>query len=133
MIRLFLILSILHLFCLSNIDTLFAEQKAEEPVIESMPENLGTLIYKGSVVRAWKKDKKIFVSIREKDADIRKIFEEMAEANKTNIILSPEVTGKISLSFHYVPWDTTFEQILLMSGCSTTGNRRVHYISSHNE
>ena len=46
------------------------------------------------------------------DADVRKVMQLIAEISDLNIILSDDVSGKVSLRLHDVPWDQALDLIL---------------------
>nr|WP_320050607.1 type IV pilus secretin PilQ [uncultured Desulfuromonas sp.] len=58
------------------------------------------------------------------DADVRKVMQLIAEISDLNIILSDDVSGKVSLRLHDVPWDQALDLILDIKQLGTirTGN-----------
>jgi type IV pilus assembly protein PilQ len=52
------------------------------------------------------------VSLEFSDADVRKIFQLIAEVSNQNFLLSDDVTGTISLKLVNVPWDQALDVIL---------------------
>jgi type IV pilus assembly protein PilQ len=56
------------------------------------------------------------VSLEFSDADIRKIFQLIAEVSNQNFLVSDDVTGTISLKLVNVPWDQALEVILENKG-----------------
>ncbi|MFQ5701424.1 MAG: type IV pilus secretin PilQ, partial [Acidobacteriota bacterium] len=57
---------------------------------------------------------KISVSFR--DADLREVMFFFADVMKMNVILDPEVTGKVDIRLNQVPWDQAFQVILKNQG-----------------
>jgi len=56
------------------------------------------------------------VSLEFSDADIRKIFQLIAEVSNQNFLISDDVTGTISLKLVNVPWDQALDVILENKG-----------------
>ncbi|SNB46188.1 type IV pilus secretin family protein [Geobacter sp. DSM 9736] len=56
------------------------------------------------------------VSLEFSDADIRKIFQLIAEVSNLNFLISDDVTGTISLRLVNVPWDQALDVILESKG-----------------
>lgn len=52
------------------------------------------------------------VTLEFADADVRKIFQLLAEVSNKNFVLGDDVTGKISLKLVNVPWDQALDIIL---------------------
>ncbi|MCD4653268.1 type IV pilus secretin PilQ [bacterium] len=60
------------------------------------------------------KGKPIFLDL--KDADILDIFRLVAEVSGFNVVIDPDVTGRITLRMDNVPWDQALEVILKNQG-----------------
>ncbi|MHC5009558.1 MAG: hypothetical protein ACYTG6_01260 [Planctomycetota bacterium] len=56
------------------------------------------------------------VSLTFVDEDVRNVIRVIAEFTQTNMILSPAVEGRVSVSLHDVPWRQALEQIVAMVG-----------------
>ncbi len=56
------------------------------------------------------------ISLEFSDADIRKIFQLIAEVSNLNILVSDDVTGTISLKLVNVPWDQALDVIMENKG-----------------
>ncbi|MBI5682998.1 MAG: type IV pilus secretin PilQ [Deltaproteobacteria bacterium] len=56
------------------------------------------------------------ISLDFKDADIGNVIRLIADVSQLNIILSDEVTGKVTLRLKDVPWDQAFDIILKSKG-----------------
>lgn len=56
------------------------------------------------------------VSLEFSDADVRKIFQLLAEVSNQNFLVSDDVTGTISLKLINVPWDQALDVILENKG-----------------
>ena len=56
------------------------------------------------------------VTLEFSDADIKKIFQLLAEVSNQNILVSDDVTGTISLKLVNVPWDQALDVILENKG-----------------
>ena len=56
------------------------------------------------------------VTLEFSDADIRKIFQLLAEVSNQNFLISDDVTGTISLKLVNVPWDQALDVILENKG-----------------
>jgi type IV pilus assembly protein PilQ len=65
-------------------------------------------------------DKKVYtgrkVSLEFSDADIRKIFQLIAEVSNLNFLIADDVTGTISIKLVNVPWDQALDVILETKG-----------------
>lgn len=74
-------------------------------------------LYPGSERRG---EKKIYtgkrVTLEFADADIRKIFQLIAEVSNKNILVGDDVTGTISIKLVNVPWDQALDVILQTKG-----------------
>lgn len=64
------------------------------------------------------------ISLNMKDAELADIFRLIGETSGFNIVLSPRVTGKMTLSLTDVPWDQSLEIVLQMMrlGAERNGN-----------
>ena len=64
------------------------------------------------------------VTLEFSDADIRKIFQLIAEVSNLNIVTTNDVSGKITLRLVNVPWDQALDLVLQSKslGASTQGN-----------
>ncbi|NVN99826.1 MAG: type IV pilus secretin PilQ [Geobacteraceae bacterium] len=76
-------------------DEAFVLEKASQPVLKT-----------GKVYTGRK------VTLEFSDADIKKIFQLLAEVSNQNILVSDDVTGTISLKLVNVPWDQALDVIL---------------------
>lgn len=56
------------------------------------------------------------ISFQVKDADVRDVFNFLAEESGLNIILSDEVTGKITVKLRKIPWDQALVTIMKSRG-----------------
>ncbi|HEX4923545.1 MAG TPA: type IV pilus secretin PilQ, partial [Bdellovibrionales bacterium] len=56
------------------------------------------------------------ISFQVKDADVRDVFNFLAEESGLNIILSDEVTGKITVKLRKIPWDQALITIMKSRG-----------------
>ncbi|NMC73624.1 MAG: type IV pilus secretin PilQ [Geobacteraceae bacterium] len=67
-----------------------------------------------------KSDKKVYtgkrVTLEFADADIRKIFQLIAEVSNKNILVGDDVSGTISIKLVNVPWDQALDVILQTKG-----------------
>jgi type II secretory pathway component HofQ len=52
------------------------------------------------------------VSLKFKDADIRDVIICLCSIAQMNVVFDPDVSGKITLSLHDVPWDQALDVIL---------------------
>lgn len=52
------------------------------------------------------------VSLKFKDADIRDVIICLCSIGHMNVVFDPDVSGKITLSLHDVPWDQALDLIL---------------------
>jgi type IV pilus assembly protein PilQ len=56
------------------------------------------------------------ISVTFRDADVREVFFFFSDVMKMNIVLDPDVTGKIDIRLTQVPWDQAFQVILKNQG-----------------
>jgi type IV pilus assembly protein PilQ len=50
------------------------------------------------------------------DADLRNVLRLIADVTGTNIVIEPDVTGKVTLKVEQVPWDQVLDMVLSMNG-----------------
>jgi len=56
------------------------------------------------------------ISVTFRDADIREVFFFFADLMKMNLVLDPDITGRIDIRLRQVPWDQAFYVILKNQG-----------------
>ena len=56
------------------------------------------------------------LSLNLKDADIKDTLQKFSELTSLNIVLDPEVSGKVTVSLTDIPWDQALELILKING-----------------
>lgn len=97
----------------------------EEPVVPRkdvlVSQNTATEKAKPDTIISEKKyDKKVYtgkrVTLEFADADIRKIFQLIAEVSNLNILVGDDVSGTISIKLVNVPWDQALDVILDTKG-----------------
>lgn len=64
------------------------------------------------------------VSLDLMDADIRNVLRLLSDLTSTNIVIEPDVTGKVTLKVEQVPWDQVLDMVLAMNdlGKEQVGN-----------
>ncbi len=64
------------------------------------------------------------VSLDLMDADLRNVLRLLADLTGTNIVIEPDVTGKVTLKVEQVPWDQVLDMVLSMNdlGKEQVGN-----------
>jgi type IV pilus assembly protein PilQ len=91
---------------------------AEELVPASRPEEAMTEIPKPDAEK--RPGKKVYggrrVTLEFSDADVRKIFQLIAEVSNLNFLIADDVTGTISIKLVNVPWDQALDVILDAKG-----------------
>ena len=55
------------------------------------------------------------ISVEFNEADIQSAFKILALKGNVNIVASPEVTGKVTMQLHDVPWMNAFDTIVKIS------------------
>ncbi|MCE5336901.1 MAG: type IV pilus secretin PilQ [Desulfobacteraceae bacterium] len=55
------------------------------------------------------------VSLDLLDADLRNVLRLLADVTGTNIVIEPDVTGKVTLKVEQVPWDQVLDMVLSMN------------------
>lgn len=95
-------------------ETALAE-KAPEPAPAASGQNItdATTLY-GMTVAAKYKGKPIYLDL--KDADLLDIFRLIAEVSGFNVVVDPDVSGRITIRMDEVPWDQALEVILKNQG-----------------
>jgi len=56
------------------------------------------------------------ISVAFRDADLREVMFFFADVMKMNVVLDPDVTGKVDIRLNQVPWDQAFQVILKNQG-----------------
>ncbi|HZE89997.1 MAG TPA: type IV pilus secretin PilQ, partial [Verrucomicrobiae bacterium] len=56
------------------------------------------------------------ISVTFRDADLREVFFFFSDVMKMNVVLDPDVSGKIDIRLTQVPWDQAFQVILKNQG-----------------
>lgn len=56
------------------------------------------------------------ISLDLMDADLRNVLRLLADITGTNIVIEPDVSGKVTLKVDRVPWDQVLDMILSMNG-----------------
>jgi type IV pilus assembly protein PilQ len=64
------------------------------------------------------------VSLDLMDADLRNVLRLLSDLTSTNIVIEPDVTGKVTLKVEQVPWDQVLDMVLAMNdlGKEQVGN-----------
>lgn len=75
--------------------------EGDKSMLEQFQDNKDTKRFTGSPV-----------TIQVRDADVKDVFRLVGDASGFNIILDPDVTGKVTLSLVDVPWDQALDVIL---------------------
>jgi type IV pilus assembly protein PilQ len=60
------------------------------------------------------------ISVAFRDADLREVMFFFADVMKMNIVLDPDVSGKVDIRLNQVPWDQAFQVILKNQGLDAT-------------
>lgn len=100
----------------------FVEQKQEQELVKNNSSNKATedafQLDKGArqTLRQGKTYSGRKVTLEFSDADIRKIFQLLAEVSNKNFLVSDDVTGTITLKLVNVPWDQALDVILENKG-----------------
>lgn len=87
-------------------------------VRNTMPEALGT---PSAAVKQYTGKP---ISLDLLDADLRNVLRLLADLTGTNIVIEPDVTGKVTLKVEQVPWDQVLDMVLSMNdlGKEQVGN-----------
>ncbi len=95
-----------------------AQAKKPAAARTAMPEALGT----PSVAVKQYTGKPISLDLL--DADLRNVLRLLADLTGTNIVIEPDVTGKVTLKVEQVPWDQVLDMVLSMNdlGKEQVGN-----------
>jgi len=65
------------------------------------------------------------ISITFRDADVREVFFFFSDVMKMNVVLDPDVSGKIDIRLTQVPWDQAFQVILKNQGLDAVEEENV--------
>ena len=112
--RLLLSIAIIFFTCLSSV-CLYAQESRHELLQRSTTANTERTIEQATPGN---------VSLDFKDADIRNVLKVLSYKSGVNIVLSPEVTGLITIQLINVPWERALDVILKLHGYGyeKTGN-----------
>ena len=98
---------------------------------QNSKDDIGSLIPMGTTFqsqtiagekRRYRGDK---ISITFRDADIREVFFFFADVMKMNVVLDPDVAGRIDIRLTQVPWDQAFQVILKNQGLDAVEEENV--------
>lgn len=106
-----------------------AGQQVPEKTIQSGP---GEAADVGAPIVAQDEKEQLF-SINIEDADIRDVFESLAYQAGQSMILGDDIDGRVSLYLKDVTWQTAFNAILQVAGCTTTESQKVLVVSKARE
>ncbi|HKY34134.1 MAG TPA: type IV pilus secretin PilQ [Candidatus Polarisedimenticolia bacterium] len=104
---------------------LFDRSEPAAPPASGMPKgmekiNMTTLPPTAFESRTIAGGKKIFrgekISVAFRDADLREVMFFFADVMKMNVVLDPDVAGKVDIRLNQVPWDQAFQVILKNQG-----------------
>jgi len=65
------------------------------------------------------------ITLQLKDADVREVLRMIGDASGFNIIVHPQIQGKISLSLEQVPWDQALDVVLNTMGLGAERSKSV--------
>jgi type IV pilus assembly protein PilQ len=65
------------------------------------------------------------ISVTFRDADIREVFFFLADVMKVNLVLDPDVAGRIDIRLRQVPWDQVFYVVLKNQGLDAVEEENV--------
>ncbi|WP_129127706.1 type IV pilus secretin family protein [Geomonas oryzae] len=102
-----------------------APARVEEPMTDisaSAEKHLQKKVYKGRRV-----------TLEFSDADIRKIFQLIAEVSNLNFLIGDDVTGTISIKLVNVPWDQALDVILDTKGLAMVQQGNIVQIKPRNK
>ncbi|MDR3554684.1 MAG: type IV pilus secretin PilQ [Syntrophobacteraceae bacterium] len=69
------------------------------------------------------------ISLDLMDADIRNVLRLMSQLTSTNIVVDPDVSGKVTLKVKDVPWDQVLDMVLSMNDLGQERNNNVIVIA----
>lgn len=98
-------------------------QNAKDDIGSLIP--MGTTFQSQTIAgekRRYRGDK---ISITFRDADIREVFFFFADVMKMNVVLDPDVAGRIDIRLTQVPWDQAFQVILKNQGLDAVEEENV--------
>ncbi|WP_224981735.1 type IV pilus secretin family protein [Geomonas agri] len=102
-----------------------AAPRAEEPMTE-----ISGNVEKRGVKKVYKGRR---VTLEFSDADIRKIFQLIAEVSNLNFLIADDVTGTISIKLVNVPWDQALDVILEAKGLAMVQQGNIVQIKPRNK
>ncbi|QXE85100.1 type IV pilus secretin PilQ [Geomonas nitrogeniifigens] len=106
-------------------DELAAPARSEEQVTE-----ISGNVEKRALKKVYKGRR---VTLEFSDADIRKIFQLIAEVSNLNFLISDDVTGTISIKLVNVPWDQALDVILDAKGLAMVQQGNIIQIKPRNK
>ena len=68
------------------------------------------------------------VSLELQSADVREVLRTLADVGRVNIVVAPEVTGRVSGRFKKLAWDEALRQILRALGLTMQRDGNVIYV-----
>ncbi len=95
---------------------------AERPSLSTLP---GSLFESRTIAGERRKYTGEKISVAFRDADLREVMFFFADVMKMNVILDPEVTGKVDIRLNQVPWDQAFQVILKNQGLQAMEDQNV--------
>jgi type IV pilus assembly protein PilQ len=99
----------------------FAPASATSSALQAYPENMAGGMAAPNEQKKYTGKK---ISLDLMDADIRNVLRLISQLTSTNIVLDPDVTGKVTLKVKNVPWDQVLDMVLSMNdlGMEHEGN-----------
>ncbi len=73
------------------------------------------------------------ISLDLMDADIRNVLRLISQLTSENIVLDPDVSGKVTLKVKDVPWDQVLDMVLSMNGLGMERNQNVIIIGKESK
>lgn len=73
------------------------------------------------------------VSLRVQDADVVSVLQAIARAGEVNLVISPNVSGTVTLELQDVPWKRAFRTVLQVSGLASIENEDVVTVMTPDE
>ncbi len=73
------------------------------------------------------------ISLDLMDADVRNVLRLISQLTSTNIVVDPDVAGKVTLKVKDVPWDQVLDMVLSMNGLGKEQNGNVILIAKQSK
>jgi len=101
----------------SSLQSASASRSKDMPAMTTLPQSIFESRTIAGGRRQYRGEK---ISVAFRDADLREVMFFFADVMKMNVVLDPDVMGKVDIRLNQVPWDQAFQVILKNQGLDAT-------------